>query len=83
MCEERDTTFGCHWENIERLKGKENLALYRESKKNRQHNDQKKKDKRSNNDLQNTTQKTNDRETRTKKRTTIQSYGNKLCYQIL
>ena len=29
MCEERDTTFGCHWENIERLKGKENLALYR------------------------------------------------------
>jgi hypothetical protein len=25
----RDTTFGCHWENIERLKGKENLALYR------------------------------------------------------
>ena len=29
MCEERDTTFGCHWENIERLKGKENFALYR------------------------------------------------------
>jgi hypothetical protein len=29
MCEERDTTFGCHWENIERLEGKENLALYR------------------------------------------------------
>jgi len=25
----RDTTFGCHWENIERLEGKENLALYR------------------------------------------------------
>jgi len=29
MCEERDTNFGCHWENMESLTGKKTYsALY-------------------------------------------------------
>ena len=41
----------------------------RNTKTNRQHNDQMEKHKRVNNDLQNTTQKTKDRETRTQIKT--------------
>ena len=41
------------------------VIIIRNSKKNRQHNDQAKKDKRTNTDLQNTTQKTKDRATLT------------------
>ena len=55
---------GIHTTNHQKFENTKGVIRIRQSKKGRQHNDQKKKNKRTNNNLENIAQKTKDRATR-------------------